>query len=76
LDHKLENGKDFSATIRVNLFSLIVGENLARDFDTIEGVMQAWMDSPPHRENLENPKYKKYGLAEYNGYYVLHLSDK
>jgi hypothetical protein len=43
------------------------GENLARDFDTSTQVVQAWMDSPSHRENMVNPDFTNMGLAVVNG---------
>ena len=46
---------------------IYAGENLARDFSTSKGVVDAWLDSPSHRENLLNPKYMQMGLAVVNG---------
>lgn len=43
------------------------GENLARDFNDSAAVVQAWVDSPSHRENLFNPKYQDVGVAVVNG---------
>lgn len=43
------------------------GENLARDFSSPQSVIQAWMDSPSHRDNLLNPKYQDIGLAVVDG---------
>lgn len=43
------------------------GENLARDFSSPQSVVQAWMDSPSHRDNLLNPKYQDIGLAVVDG---------
>lgn len=46
---------------------LYAGENLARDFMNSESVVEAWMNSPTHRDNLLSPKYKEIGLAVVNG---------
>lgn len=46
---------------------LFAGENLARDFMNSDAVVQAWMASPTHRENIMNPKYGEIGLAVVNG---------
>ena len=46
---------------------IYAGENLARDFSTSKGVVNAWLDSPSHRENLLNTKYVDMGLAVVNG---------
>jgi len=46
---------------------IYAGENLARDFTTSKGVVEAWLDSPSHRDNLLNPKYVDMGLAVVDG---------
>jgi uncharacterized protein YkwD len=43
------------------------GENLAKDFDTSQGVMDGWMNSPGHRANILNPNYTNVGFAVENG---------
>lgn len=43
------------------------GENLARDFNNAPAVVDAWMNSPTHRENLLNPRYQNIGLAVVDG---------
>ncbi len=43
------------------------GENLARDFTNAPDVVQAWMDSPTHKENLLNAKYQDIGVAVIDG---------
>ncbi len=45
----------------------IAGENLARDFDTSQGVINGWMNSPSHRENMLTAGYKDIGIAVLNG---------
>lgn len=42
---------------------LYAGENLARGFDSAADVVNAWMNSPTHRENLLSPNYKEIGFA-------------
>jgi len=46
---------------------LYAGENLARDFMNSDSVIDAWMNSPSHRDNLLNPNYKEIGLSVVNG---------
>jgi hypothetical protein len=46
---------------------LYAGENLARDFNDSDAVVRAWMDSPTHRENILNSKYKEIGFAIVDG---------
>lgn len=43
------------------------GENLARDFDSSEEMVGAWMNSPTHRENIVNSNFTQMGLAVVNG---------
>ncbi|MFH0829204.1 MAG: CAP domain-containing protein [Candidatus Kerfeldbacteria bacterium] len=43
------------------------GENLAIDFTTAEDVVEAWLDSPTHRKNLLNSKYRDIGVAVSTG---------
>jgi hypothetical protein len=44
-----------------------VGENLAIDFATSEGIMEAWKKSPLHYKNLVNGEFKDIGVAVVNG---------
>lgn len=46
---------------------IYAGENLAKDFQDSGGVVNAWMDSASHKENLLQEKYKDVGLAVVNG---------
>lgn len=49
---------------------IVVGENLAEgDFETNAELIQGWMNSPGHRENILNPKYKEIGVAVRKGTY-------
>jgi len=49
---------------------LAVGENLALgDFEDDEALVQAWMDSPGHRENILNTGFKEIGTAVLKGQY-------
>ena len=43
------------------------GENLAKGFRTAEGVHEAWMASPTHRENIMSVNYKEIGVAVVEG---------
>lgn len=56
------------------------GENLAIHFTDSSEVVEAWMKSPTHRENIMNGKYQEIGIGtakgEYEGYptvYVVQL---
>jgi len=43
------------------------GENLARDFSSASSAVEAWMNSPTHRDNILNPKYKEIGIGVTEG---------
>lgn len=43
------------------------GENLAKGFRSAEGVHEAWMASPTHKENIVSPNYKDIGVAVVSG---------
>jgi len=45
----------------------IAGENLAKGFNTSSGVVDGWMASPTHRDNVLNSSYKDVGYAVVNG---------
>lgn len=48
---------------------LYAGENLAVDFTESDEVSNAWMNSPTHRANLLNVKFKEIGIAVTEGVY-------
>lgn len=68
--HNSPSGKDpWSFILAAGYSYLFAGENLARDFADSKSVVDAWMKSPSHRENLINPRYKDVGFAVVNGKY-------
>ncbi len=48
---------------------LFAGENLARDFNDSQAVVNAWMNSPAHRDNLLSNRFHEVGFAVVNGKY-------
>jgi len=46
---------------------LYAGENLARDFSNPYSAVEAWMNSPTHKDNLLNSKYKEIGIGVVEG---------
>lgn len=53
----LSNGYDYE----------FAGENLAKNFLFSKGVVEAWMKSPTHRENIMRKEYTEIGFAVMNG---------
>ncbi len=45
----------------------LAGENLAKNFSNSDGVTEAWMNSPSHRENILREQYEDIGFAVVNG---------
>lgn len=45
----------------------VAGENLAKNYPTADATVQAWMNSPSHRENILNDKYVDVGFAVVDG---------
>jgi len=45
----------------------VAGENLAKDFYSTDSLMKAWINSPTHKANIINVKYKEIGIAVVNG---------
>lgn len=45
----------------------LAGENLAKNFSDSSGVVNAWMASPSHRDNLLKAGYRDVGFAVVNG---------
>lgn len=47
---------------------IAIGENLALgNFENDEALVQAWMESPGHRENILNPNYQEIGVVVLKG---------
>lgn len=66
--HTSPSGKepwDFIKSVNYNY--KVAGENLARDFDSTKPMVEAWMNSPTHKANIMNPRYRDIGLAVVNG---------
>lgn len=45
----------------------LAGENLAKNFSNSDGVIEAWTQSPSHRENLLRGQYEDIGFAVVDG---------
>ncbi len=45
----------------------LAGENLAKNFQTSDGVVEAWMNSPTHKANMVKEGYRDVGFAVVNG---------
>lgn len=62
--HERPNGeKCFTLFNEYGINSGWRGENLACGYDTVERVMDGWMHSEGHRENILRPEFKSVGLG-------------
>ncbi|MEA3449628.1 MAG: CAP domain-containing protein [Patescibacteria group bacterium] len=65
--HRIGNRK-FSAWVKDAGYKYsYVGENLAVDFITAEGVVIAWLNSQTHKKNLLNKQFSEIGIAVVEG---------
>lgn len=71
--HTSPDGKEASDLANeFNYHFILIGENLAKGiFQSNKALIDGWMDSPGHRENILKEKYGEIGVAakwdEYNG---------
>lgn len=62
--HYSPSGKDpWGFIIGAGYHFSYAGENLARNFSTSQDVVNAWMNSPTHKENIVNSHYTDIGMA-------------
>ena len=67
-DHFGPNGESPWQFIKAAGYNYVyAGENLARGFRTAEGVHEAWMASPTHKENIVSPNYVDIGVSVVTG---------
>ncbi|QIR41927.1 CAP domain-containing protein (plasmid) [Tolypothrix sp. PCC 7910] len=59
--------RDLENRVRSEGYQGSVGENIYAGGSTAEAVVNGWMDSPGHRDNILNPQYREIGV----GYFFL-----
>lgn len=57
-----DNFTQRAESLQVGLGALSVGENVASGFNTAQGVLNGWNNSPAHKANLEG-NYTHFGVA-------------
>ena len=67
--HISSSGEEVGDLIKIVKYEFIlIGENLALgNFKNDSTLVQAWMESPGHRENILNPNYQEIGVAVEKG---------
>ena len=69
--HTRPNGEScFSILEENNIEYSTAGENIALGYITGEDVMDGWMNSKGHRENILNPMFNKIGIGKENEQWV------
>lgn len=65
MTHTTRRGRDFVSRKKANEIKGIAAENVAVAYGApdVAHVMKMWMDSPPHRRNMLNPRFSRFGVA-------------
>lgn len=66
--HESPDGRSPFSWLRAESYDFsFAGENLACGFETNEVLVQSWMESPGHRDNILSPLYTECGIAVIDG---------
>jgi uncharacterized protein YkwD len=64
LEHEDRQGKSPSDRVRASGYpEKLVGENIAYGPKTVDEVVQGWLDSPGHCENIMDPRFAEMGVG-------------
>ncbi|WP_289138382.1 CAP domain-containing protein [uncultured Brevibacillus sp.] len=63
-------GSPFDMMKQFGVSYMTTGENIAMGQRTAREVMNQWMNSEGHRQNIMNPSFTKIGVGFVNGYWV------
>lgn len=65
MTHTTRRGRDFVSRKKANEIKGIAAENVAVAYGApdVGHVMKMWMDSPPHRRNMLDPRFSHFGVA-------------
>ena len=63
MTHTTRRGRDFASRKKDNEIKGTAAENVAYGATDIGRVMQMWMESPPHRRNMLDPRFSRFGVA-------------
>lgn len=63
-EHYSPTGKSLKNFLNdVNYNYIYAGENLAKNYNNNNKLVQAWLDSPTHRRNMLHPDFEEVGIA-------------
>ena len=71
--HSPKHGSLTNIMKKFNISYSSVGENIAQGQRTPKEVVDAWMKSPGHRQNIMNPNFTHIGVGYVNAYWVQHF---
>jgi uncharacterized protein YkwD len=63
MEHKTGLGRDFVSRMKDVDTNGTAAENIARGRFDLDRVLTVWMHSPPHRRNILDPRFSRFGLA-------------
>jgi len=63
MEHRTGWGRDFASRVKANGISGAAAENIAAGRMDTTRVLETWMQSPPHRRNMLDPRFTRFGLA-------------
>jgi uncharacterized protein YkwD len=63
MTHDTGWGRDFASRVEDNDIEGAAAENIAEGRMDIERLFAMWMDSPPHRRNMLDGRFTRFGLA-------------
>lgn len=63
MKHTTGFGRAFRVRVRENGIRGIAAENIAAGSFGMDELFQRWLNSPPHRRNMLDPAFSRYGLA-------------
>lgn len=75
-EHHQLNHDGYEKAVRKSLIhpDASFGEDLAQWWNNDQAVVDAWMNSPKHKEIIFNKEYKYAGVGKYKGIWVLWMS--
>ncbi len=63
MEHTTGRGRDFASRMRDAAIEGPAAENIAHGRMGLAKLFQMWADSPPHRKNMLDARFSRYGLA-------------
>ncbi|HEV2504296.1 MAG TPA: CAP domain-containing protein [Mesorhizobium sp.] len=63
MEHTTGRGKDFASRVSDNGIEGAAAENIAQGRMDLTRLFDMWMNSPPHRRNMLDPRFTRFGLA-------------